>query len=75
MINDLHVSLITQLKGAQREGESHSQQDERSCAPLASLCSPRRAAADLRMLKKKEHASRISNQSDKVKQRRRFRGA
>lgn len=51
MINEIHVSLITQLKGVQREGDEAARgtrETERSRAPLASLCLLRRAAADLR---------------------------
>lgn len=52
MINELHVSLITQRKAVQEEGGRTAEArgvrgrlTERSRAPLASLCLSRRAAA------------------------------
>lgn len=72
MMNELHVSLITQLKGA-REGEKEAVRGMNVWETLllllvASLCLRRRAAADLRTPDvKRTRQKKTCNQSDKVK--------
>lgn len=72
MINELHVSLITQLKGVQRDGGRAGRETKCLRAPVASLCLSRRAADDLRVPDVKQTRQKICNPSDRVKKLRSF---
>lgn len=66
MINELHVSLITQLKGVQREGDSGGERDEHGALVL--LWPPFVCRGERRLIYGRKNVRRTCNQSDKVKQ-------